>query len=155
MTYTSVVVGTDGSSTAELAVEQAAQVAAASGARLIVVTAYTPKGDALVDQAGEAVPDDLRWVLTDRVQAESKAQRGREIAAEQGASGIVAQAVAGAPGDALLEAAQDFNADLIVVGSKGLTGAARFVLGSVASAVSHHAPCDVMIVHTTGPAVPG
>jgi len=37
----------------------------------------------------------------------------------------------------------------IVVGSQGLTGAARFVLGSVASSVAHHAPCDVCIVHTT------
>jgi nucleotide-binding universal stress UspA family protein len=39
---------------------------------------------------------------------------------------------------------------VIVVGSKGLTGASRFVLGSVASAVSHHAPCDVLIVQTAG-----
>ena len=42
--------------------------------------------------------------------------------------------------------------DVIVVGSKGLTGASRFLLGSVASSVSHHAPCDVFIVHTTGDA---
>ena len=61
---------------------------------------------------------------------------------------MVAQAVAGNPPDVLLAAAADFGADVIVVGSKGLTGASRFVLGSVASAVSHHAPCDVLIVQT-------
>ena len=149
MPYKSVVVGTDGSETAETAVRHAGVVAAADGARLVIVTAYTPQGDELATRADQ-VPDELRWTLTDRAQAEERAQHGRQIAAGEGATGVVAQAVPGSPGDVLLEAASDFAADLIVVGSKGLTSAARFVLGSVASAVSHHAPCDVLVVHTTG-----
>ncbi len=149
MTYKSVVVGTDGSATAELAVRHAAQLATEEGARLVIVTAYEPTNDALLAQEAEA-PDDIRWALTDRNQAEEKARHGREIAAELGATRAVTQAIAGSPPDVLLEAAADFGADLIVVGSKGLTGAARFVLGSVASSVSHHAPCDVLVVHTTG-----
>jgi nucleotide-binding universal stress UspA family protein len=48
----------------------------------------------------------------------------------------------------LIEAAEDTGGDLIVVGSKGMASAARFVLGSVPNKVSHHAPCDVIIVHT-------
>jgi nucleotide-binding universal stress UspA family protein len=150
MTYTAVVVGTDGSATAELAVRHAGKLAADVGARLVVVTAYEPTGDELLEK--EKVPEELAWTLTDRNQAEEKARHGREIARELGVSGVVTQAIAGAPGDVLLEAAADFGADLIVVGSKGLTGAARFVpgFGSVASSVSHHAPCDVLIVHTTG-----
>jgi nucleotide-binding universal stress UspA family protein len=112
-----------------------------------VVTAYEPSDDQLVKES-EGVPDDIRWALTDRVQAEEKAVHGRAIAAELGLKGVVAQAIPGSPPDVLLEAASDFNADAIVVGSKGLTGAARFVLGSVASSVSHHAICDVLIVHT-------
>jgi len=147
MPYKSVVVGTDGSETAELAVRHAGELAATDQARLVVVTAYEPKGDQLA-RGSDGVPDDLRWTLTDRNQAEEFARRGRELAAETGAKGIVAQAIAGGPADVLLESAADFNADLIVVGSKGLTRAAGF--GSVASAVSHHAPCDVLIVHTTG-----
>ena len=147
MTYTSIVVGTDGSATAELAVKHAGQLAKNHDARLVVVTAYEPHDDALVKQS-EGVPDDIRWALTDRVQAEEKAIQGRKIAADLGLKGVVAQAIAGSPPDVLLEAANDFNADAIVVGSKGLTGAARFVLGSVASSVSHHAVCDVLIVHT-------
>ena len=147
MTYTSIVVGTDGSDTAELAVKHAGQLAKDHGARLVVVTAYEPHDYALVKQT-EGVPDDIRWALTDRVQAEEKAVQGRKIAAELGLKGVVAQAIPGSPPDVLLEAATDFNADAIVVGSKGLTGAARFVLGSVASSVSHHAICDVLIVHT-------
>lgn len=148
MTYKNVVVGTDGSATAELAVRHAGEIAVDHGARLVVVTAYEPHGDELVEKEEQA-PDDIKWALTDRVQAEEKARKGRTIAHEVGAKGVVAQAIAGSPPDVLLEATADFDADLIVVGSKGLTGAARFMLGSVASTVSHHAPCDVLIVHTT------
>jgi nucleotide-binding universal stress UspA family protein len=147
MPYTSIVVGTDGSDTAELAVKHAGQLAKDHNARLVVVTAYEPNDDQLVKES-ETVPNDIRWALTDRVQAEEKAVQGRTIAAELGLKGVVTQAIAGSPPDVLLEAANDFNADVIVVGSKGLTGAARFVLGSVASSVSHHAICDVLIVHT-------
>jgi nucleotide-binding universal stress UspA family protein len=146
--YSNVVVGTDGSATAELAVKQAGQLAKDHGARLVVVTAYEPREDALVKE-NEGVPDDIRWALTDRVQAEEKAGHGRVIAKELGLKGVVVQAIAGSPPDVLLEAATDFNADVIVVGSKGLTGLPVARLGSVASLVSHHAICDVLIVHTT------
>lgn len=148
MPYRNVIVGTDGSATAELAVRHAGELAKAEGARLVVVTAYEPHGDELVETSN--APRDLRWMLTDRVQAEELARKGRTIAAEVGATGIIVEAIAGSPSHVLLEAAKDHGADCIVVGSKGLTGAARFVMGSVASSVSHHAPCDVLVVHTTG-----
>ena len=147
MAYQNVIVGTDGSGTAERAVRQAAGLAVEHGARLVVVTAYEPHGDELVDKAG--APDELKWMLTDRVQAEELARRGKAIANEVGATSVSVQAIDGSPADVLLETAADFGADCIVVGSVGLTGAARFVLGSVASSVAHHAPCDVLIVHTT------
>ena len=148
MPYSNIVVGTDGSATAELAVQHAGQLAKDHGARLVVVTAYEPHDDALLKET-EGVPDDIRWALTDRVQAEEKAVAGRKLASALGLKGIVAQAIAGSPPDVLLEAAKDFDADVIVVGSKGLTGLPVARIGSVASLVSHHAPCDVFIVHTT------
>ncbi len=147
MAYTSVVVGTDGSPTAQRAVTQAAELAAADGARLVIVTAFVPKGTASADV--DAVPADIRFTLTDRVQAEELANRGREVAKELGVAKVVVQAIAGDPGSVLLEAAKDFDADLIVVGSKGLTSHAHFILGSVAASVAHHAPCDVLVAHTT------
>ena len=55
----------------------------------------------------------------------------------------------GDPADAILDVAEEENADLIVVGNKGMTGAKRFLLGSVPNKVSHHAPCSVMIIRTT------
>lgn len=141
--------GTDGSVTAQRAVTSAAELAAADGARLVVVTAFSA-GEPLVSEAeAAAVPDDIRYVLTDRAQAEELAQRGRAVAKEAGVEKVVVQAIEGDAADVLLEAAQDFDADLIVVGSKGLTSHAHFILGSVAAAVAHHAPCDVLVAHTT------
>ena len=148
MPYQNVVVGTDGSDTANRAVVQAAGLAIEHEARLVVVTAYEPQGDELVEKAG--APDELKWMLTDRSQAEELARKGKAAAVDAGAKRVTVQATAGSPADVLLEAAADFGADCIVVGSVGLTSAAHFVLGSVASSVAHHAPCDVLIVHTNG-----
>lgn len=151
MGYKNIVVGTDGSTTAARAVDHAASIAAADGARVIVVTAFTPGGPgAGSGDKAEGIPDDLRFVLSDRVQAEELAERGRTQLKDAGVGKVVVQAIEGDPSSVLLETAKDFDADLIVVGSKGLTSAAHFILGSVASSVAHHAPCDVLVAHTTG-----
>lgn len=55
----------------------------------------------------------------------------------------------GEAADTLINAAETEGADLIVVGNRGMSGATRFLLGSVPNKVSHHAPCDLMIVKTT------
>jgi nucleotide-binding universal stress UspA family protein len=144
MTYRTIVVGTDGSGSAQRAVEQAVELAAADHARLVIVTAFE-RTDAKVD---ERVPDDVRWMATDPNAAERHAREGRHLAAEKGVGDVVVQALEGDPAGELLEAADTFAADLIVVGSVGLTGSSRFLLGSVASNVLHHAPCDVLVVHT-------
>jgi nucleotide-binding universal stress UspA family protein len=147
--YTSIVVGTDGSETASRAVRQAAELAADEGARLVVVTAYRSTGALTSGIDAERVPSDIRHTLSDRAQAEELAEGGRAIARERGAPKVVVQALEGDPPRALLEAAKDFEADLIVVGSRGLTSHAHFILGSIAASVAHHAPCDVLVAHTT------
>ncbi|HEX4902078.1 MAG TPA: universal stress protein [Acidimicrobiales bacterium] len=146
MSYRTIIVGTDGSASAERALEQSVDLAAADHARLVVVTAYERSGA----RRDERTPEDLRWMLTDPNEAERHARRGRELASERGLTDVVVQALEGDPAHELLEAAETFGADLIVVGSVGLTGSARFLLGSVASTVLHHAPCDVLVVHTHG-----
>jgi nucleotide-binding universal stress UspA family protein len=149
VTYRTVVVGTDGSPTAEEAVRQAGDLAAATGARLVVVSAYEQhRGHRPPDLTEEGVPADLRWVITDQAQAEALASSGREVARAAGASGVVVRAAAGDAAGVLIGVAEEFDADAIVVGSRGLTGATRFILGAVASSVAHHAPCDVLVVHT-------
>lgn len=147
MPYRNVVVGTDGSPTAARAVEKAGRLASLSGARLVVVTAYRADRDAEAARLSGA-PDDLRWSLTDRADADRIAAQGRAVAREVGATDVVLRAQEGAPADTILAAAEEFDADVIVVGSVGMTSSARFLLGSVANDVSHHAPCDVLIVDT-------
>jgi nucleotide-binding universal stress UspA family protein len=147
VTYENVVVGSDGSATAELAVQCAAEVAAEHGARLVIVTAYKPRGNEMALQS--TVPDDVRWALSDVNQAEERVRHGRQLAVAAGVQRTVTHAVAGSAADVLLGAAETFFADLIVLGSKGLTSGTHAALGSVAASVAHHAPCDVMIVRTT------
>ncbi|MGK2948145.1 MAG: universal stress protein [Acidimicrobiales bacterium] len=149
MGYSSVVVGTDGSTTAEQAVREAAEVAAADGARLVVVTAYVPGEARGPEVEADDVPADIRYTLTERVQAEELAEAGRTLARTAGVDKVVVQALEGDPADVLLTAAADFAADLIVVGSQGLTRHAHLILGSVAASVAHHAPCDVLVAHTS------
>ncbi len=144
MAYRAIVVGTDGSDSAARAVEQAIELASADQARLVVVTAYEHTGDAPDDR----IPEDVRWMVTDRNEAERHARHARELASAAGLTDVVVQSLDGEAAAMLLETAEDFGADLIVVGSVGLTGSTRFILGSVASTVLHHAPCDVLVAHT-------
>ena len=66
------------------------------------------------------------------------------------AAGIEVEVFArqGDPADAILDVAEERGSDLIVVGNKGMTGAKRFLLGSVPNKISHHAPCSVLIIRT-------
>jgi len=147
MAYRNVVVGTDGSETAELAVRHAAGLANAFGARLTVVTAFTPDPEEESKRLQQA-PEDVRWAITDATSADERARRARAIAREAGVEEVVMRVDSGDPASLLIDAADDSAGDVIVVGSKGMTSAKRFVLGSVPNKVSHHAPCDVIIVHT-------
>jgi nucleotide-binding universal stress UspA family protein len=145
--YRNVVVGTDGSETAGRAVDHAARLAAAFGARLTIVTAYA-QGTAVSPQELDAAPADVRWRLTDASGAEDLAGHARGVAKAAGADDVRIRVARGDAATALIDVAEDTLADVIVVGSRGMTGASRFVLGSVPNKVSHHAPCDVLIVQT-------
>jgi len=147
MPYRNVVVGTDGSETAELAVRHAAELAKAFGARLTVVTAFIPRPEEEAKRLQEA-PEDVRWAITDSTSADERARQARTIAREAGVEDVVLRVDSGDPAALLIDAADDSGGDVIVVGSKGMTSAKRFVLGSVPNKISHHAPCDVVIVHT-------
>jgi nucleotide-binding universal stress UspA family protein len=66
-----------------------------------------------------------------------------------GVAQIETYARVGDAADAILDVAEEHKCDLIVVGNKGMTGAKRFLLGSVPNKVSNHAPCSVLIIRTT------
>ena len=153
----SIVVGTDGSEPAEEAVRQATDLASREGARLHLVTAYhdpqivqettiwtnDPKG---VIDTGRTEGGGTHTETVDlREVAESVLKRAAGDALSKGVE-VETHAREGHPAEVIIDVANQEHADLIVVGSRGLTGIRRYLLGSVSSKVSEHAPCNVMIV---------
>ena len=144
--FHSIVVGIDGSDTAREAVRQATVLARSAGARIELVSAYEPVSDARLREA-VAVPRDLHWIINPRADVEATLE---SAAAEIRAAGVDVEVFArqGDPADAILDVAEERGSDLIVIGNKGMTGAKRFLLGSVPNKISHHAPCSVLIIRT-------
>jgi nucleotide-binding universal stress UspA family protein len=146
--FKSIVVGTDGSETATQAVHQAVDLAKEIDAKLELVSAYEPVSDQRLREERTDVPDDLQWMVNPREDVDATLKQAAEVAKEAGVN-VQTYARQGDPADAILDVAEEQNADLIIVGNKGMTGAKRFLLGSVPNKVSHHAPCSVLIIRTT------
>ncbi len=143
--YKIVVVGTDGSPTADKAVEAAADIARGWGSSLQIVTAFRTPRAGMVAVAGVDMVDSGAGQAT----GEAAARAVVEEAVKTPGTGLQAEAYAGRgnPDDVILKRAQEINADLIVVGSKGMKGARRY-LGSVPNSVAHGAHCAVLVVKT-------
>jgi nucleotide-binding universal stress UspA family protein len=148
MMFGSIVVGTDGSPTAGEAVRQATELAGAIGATIHLVSAFEPVGNQRLREERVQAPDDMQWSINQREDVEATLKEAAEKIQEAGVS-VDTYSRQGDPADAILDVAEEKDADLIVVGNKGMTGAKRFLLGSVPNKVSHHAPCSVMIIRTT------
>ena len=142
------VVGTDGSETASEAVRQAAELAKQVNAKVHLVSAYEPVPEGRLREERQQVPDDLQWMVNPREDVASTLEEAAGAIREDGVE-VEIHAREGDPADAILDVAEETKADVIVVGNKGMTGAARFLLGSVPNKVSHHAPCSVLIIRTT------
>jgi nucleotide-binding universal stress UspA family protein len=143
-----IVVGTDGSDTASEAVRQATELAKATGAGLDIVSAFEPISRERLREEAADVPGDIAYAVGPREDVNQILDSaGRE--ARQAGVEVQLHPREGEPADALLDVAEEVKADLIVVGNKGMTGAKRFLLGSVPNKVSHHAPTGVWIVRTT------
>ena len=139
-----IVVGTDGSDTAQQAVAEAVRLAKALNAEVHVVTAFEPVRGARLGGAPEGVSKFYGPLTNDLARSTID-----DAAARIRAAGVDVEQhmVQKAPADALLEVAKDVGASMIVVGSQGMSGARR-LLGSVPNKVSHEAACNVLIVAT-------
>jgi nucleotide-binding universal stress UspA family protein len=139
--FETVVVGADGSDTAADAVRKAIELVKLTGGRLHVVTAY--RHEQLSAGGGAEAPG----ALGSRELAESVVA---DHVSRARAAGIESEghAKSGDAANAICDVATEVDADLIVVGNKGMSGMRR-VLGSVPNSVAHHAPCDVLIAFTT------
>jgi nucleotide-binding universal stress UspA family protein len=142
--FKTIVVGTDGSETASAAVDRAAELAALCGAKVHLVCAYRNPMNiaAMAPETAAYVPSDADLKAHTKAVVDQAADQLRRRGVD-----VEAHACVGSAADAIITVAESQNADLVVVGSRGMTGARR-LLGSVGNNVAHHAPCTVMIVHT-------
>ncbi|MDP9068243.1 MAG: universal stress protein [Actinomycetota bacterium] len=161
--YRKVLVGTDGSPTAMRAVDMAADLATRIGAVATVVCVFEPPTEQELQQLRadpadpvaqwnvgrdvQSVPEEFRWRVAGAAQAEDILERSLEHASAAG-SPAEARAVEGNPAEELIRLAQQEAFDMIAVGSVGMSGAKRFMLGNVPHRISHHAPTDVLILRT-------
>ena len=145
----SILVGTDGSSTAGAAVSYAIEMARALHARLQIVSAYEPVAGEPARAQRLHAPPDIQWTVQPREDVLALLGAARREAEAAGVEEIETFPRVGDAADAILDVAEEQHSDLIVVGNKGMTGATRFLLGSVPNKVSHHAPCSVLIVRTS------
>jgi nucleotide-binding universal stress UspA family protein len=146
--FGSIVVGTDGSGTATQAVREAVDVAKATGATLELVSAYAPVSESRLRAERRDAPEDVQWAINPKQEVELSLSDAAEIARAAGVE-VNTHAREGDPADAILDVAEELKAGLVIVGNKGMTGAKRFLLGSVPDKISHHASCSVLIVRTT------
>lgn len=129
MGYRTILIGTDGSETAAIALRKATALAKQFGATLLIVCAHG---------SGPVTNKDARGILSD----------ARRAVREEG---VETQTVMrkGEPDDVLVDVAEIRDADLIVLGNVGMGRASRFRLGGVPDRVAHSAPADLLIVDTT------
>ena len=157
--YRTIVVGTDGSALAEPTVGRAAWLAKHDDADLVIVCAYsklsrrdeaknvaTLGGDSRVGQvlgrnaAGQALSSAVQVAIMDALWQQVR------TATDEGATVTGALLIDGEPADALVSAAEEHQADLIVLGAVRDTSLATRLLGSTAEEVTRRVPCDVLIV---------
>ena len=148
--FRDIVVGTDGSESAGIAVGRATELAKLTGATLHIVCAYKPVsvgGVALAASAGAPTVDiaGMNQGATD--QSELVCEHAASEPRREGVT-VELHPVPGDAADVLVSVAEQVGCDLLVVGSRGMSGARRFVLGSVPNKVSHHCPCNLLIVDT-------
>jgi nucleotide-binding universal stress UspA family protein len=143
--FSAIVVGTDGSETADRALARAFAMARLTQARLHVVSAYAPTPARVT--GGAPAAEAAEWQVGSDFEVRAVLDRALGQARSEDVE-VEVHSPKGDPADAILAVATQTGADLIVLGSRGMQGPRR-VLGSVPNKVSHRAPCDLLIVQTT------
>lgn len=146
--YKKILVGTDGSESSFRAVERAARLAGDTGATLLIASAYAAMSDRDQRRAADVLGEESYKVVGSHP-AEDILREASDLASKAGAKSIDTVCQAGDPVDVLVDVIDKRDADLCIVGNRGLNSLAGRLLGSVPANISHRASCDVLIVHTT------
>lgn len=131
-----IVVAYDGSEQAKRALERVMKIG--KGADVLIVTAVAPPLPGMRPAPSDPSPTEIE----EKQGVVAEAQR---LLAARGVEARTAVMIAD-PADAIIETADQEAADLIVMGTRGWSAAKRMLLGSVSTAVLHHAHCDVLVV---------
>ncbi len=145
MRVNTVVAGYDGSANAHDALETATDLVTENGA-VHVVTAFEPMNPGETARVIEALPEEFRSTYDALATPRAHLEEADAYLAAKGVDHHT-HLVEGNPAGAILDVADDVDADLIVVGSRGLGRTARFVRGSVSSRVANNARRSFLIVH--------
>jgi nucleotide-binding universal stress UspA family protein len=144
--FSNIVVGTDGSGTSRKAVALAADLARQHGAVLHLVNAYKIPSMHAAGGLGGPIP-----APTDDMNPEALMDSSKDLLDEVARTleGLKAEShsVLGSAVEVIISVAESVDADVIVVGSKGMRGARRMI-GSVPNSIAHRAPCHVLIAKT-------
>jgi nucleotide-binding universal stress UspA family protein len=146
-----IVVGTDGSASAGIAVDTAIDLAKLSGATLHVVSAYKSSVGtqfAAGTELGIPVQDIVEVNEMKQTAAQACCDEAVERAEVAGVS-TRTHSLAGDAAEAILQVAEQAECDLLVVGNRGMSGVRRFMLGNVPNKLSHHSPASLLIVDTS------
>ncbi|MGN6608360.1 MAG: universal stress protein [Jatrophihabitans sp.] len=147
---TTIVVGTDGSQTSFAAVDRAARLAADAGATLVIACAYEPQRGHDVERAQDILGPDAAYQVVGSAPADESLRTASERAHAAAADvKVETTAISGKPDAVLQQVVRERNADLLVVGNRGLNTLAGRLIGSVPLDVLRHTPVDVLVVHTT------
>ncbi|MDK4252216.1 universal stress protein [Corynebacterium propinquum] len=141
--YSSIVVGSDGSQSSMLAVRRAARLAAAFDAQLLIACAYYEPGHVAGPQ--EPLSD---HPVVGAEQAEAILEPAVEEARALGAEKVSSAVQTGSPVAALMSIVAQHDADVLVVGNRGINTLTGRLLGSVPADIARQSDCDVIIVHT-------
>jgi nucleotide-binding universal stress UspA family protein len=135
-----ILVPVDGSAYSLKAVETACDLAKAQAPASVVLTAVATQIPEL--EEGVYIAEKLK------AQAEIALAKAKEVAQAKGIDAAVILATGVSPADEIVRVAKDQQADLVVIGSRGLAGKTRSFLGSTASQVVTYSPCSVLVVKT-------
>ena len=160
--FNKILVAIDRSTASRNVFETAVSLAKTTGANLMLLHVLSneekdnlspsidPKRE--VDRLNSSILEayDRHWQELER-QQQQRLKVMRSLVKEATAAGVNTEftQTLGDPGETICDLAQTWSADLILVGSRGLTGIKEMILGSVSNYVTHHAPCSVLIVHKT------
>ena len=141
-----ILVATDGSPCGDRAVQSVAARPWPSGSQIEVVSVVHTRIPDLPDPQFMIEAAHVDALDADRQRAPARVQRAERLLARGHGVGVTTKVLEGSPEDAILEEAEHWNADLLIVGSHGYGPVKRRLLGSVSQAVALHATCSVEIV---------